>query len=299
MNDLVCYYNGDIIPESEVKLPLMDLGFRHGYGVFDFSRSYNHVPFFWKEHIERLYRGLKYAYIDPGLSQKEMLDISYKIFNQNKKFILPEDDYGLLQLVTAGAPEFHAPPDKPTVLVRCMSLLPLYKWEAMAYQKGIPLLVASRRQAPPECWDVRVKSLSRIYYDLAKHEAAQIDPEAWPLLLDTQGRVAETHTSNVFIVKNNKIFTPRENNILVSITRNVILKLAKEEGMDCIEMDLYPYDLDNADEIFLTHTSTTIIPVNKFNHEKLSHPVPGPITRQLLAAFSRLVGCDIVDRVLK
>jgi branched-chain amino acid aminotransferase len=179
-----------------------------------------------------------------------------------------------------------------------MSLLPLYEWEAMAYQEGIPLLLVPRRQVPPECWDVRVKSVSRIYYDLAKHEVSLIDPKAWPLLLDMQGHVAETHTSNVLIVKNNTIFTPRSNNILVSVARNVILKLAKEEGIECVETDLYPYDLENADEIFLTHTSTTIIPVNKFNHRATPKPVPGAITQQLLSAFSKLVGFDIVKRVV-
>ena len=133
---------------------------------------------------------------------------------------------------------------------------------------------------------------------LASLEAKMVDPEAWDLMLDLNGLVAEGSTYSCFMVRDGRLLTPKLGNILAGVTRDTILRLAKELSIEAEEKDLWVYDFYNADEIFVTAQGFTIGPVAKFNDRVLPKPIPGPITQQLLSAFSKLVGVDIVKRVL-
>ncbi len=299
MEELICYYNGDFMKASEVKVSMWDMSFTRGAGVYDMARSYKHVPLFWKEHIDRLYRGLHCVHIDPGLTPEQMLSLTCEVFERNKKSLDPEDDFMMAQWVNLGAPtNFFSKPIRPNVLINCLHLSPRYEGFAKNYQEGIHLVVVNTRQIPPQSFDVKVKHTSRWCNELAEFEAKMVDPEALALMLDINGLVAEGPTFNCFMVKDSKLFTPKLGNILEGVTRNTILRLAKEVGIESVEKDLYVYDLYNADEIFITNTSPTIRPVSKFNERVLPKPILGPIAQQLLSAFSELVGFDIVQHVI-
>jgi len=298
MEDLICYHNGKYITESEIKISILDAAIMEGM-AFDLGRTYNHVPFFWEDHIDRLFRSLQYFHISPGLTPDEMYRITLEVFKRNEKFLEPEDDFVVIQRVSRGASTyFYSPPTHPTVIVNCVNLLPIYERQAQWYKDGIHLVIANTRQIPPQCLDVKSKNTNRLCNILADFEAKMVDPEAWALMLDIYGRVAEGTRYNCFLVKNNKLFTPKSDNILGGVTRGTLLRLASEIGIEATETDLYVYDLYNADEIFLTACSTTIWPVAKFNEKILAKPIPGPVTQQLFTAFSKEVGVDIVQRVV-
>jgi len=298
MEELICYFNGEYIKESEVKISMLDVGIMEGM-AFEVSRTYNHVPFFWKEHIDRLFRSLRYLRIDPGLTPEEMYNITLKVFKHNEKYLTPEDDFSMRHLVSRGATTyFFDPPSRPTILVHCIHLCPLYEREAKGYQEGIHLVVVNTRQIPPQCLDVKSKNTNRFCNTLADFEARMIDPQAWALMLDVNGHVAEGPKYNVFMVRGGKLLTPPLDSVLGGTRRAILLKLARELGIESAETDLYVYDLYNADEIFVTAQSYTIMPVAKFNEKVLPKPIPGPVTQQLFQAFSKLVGVDIVQRVV-
>jgi len=298
MEELICYFNGNYMKESEVKISINDRALWRGTAVFDVGRSYNHVPFFWEEHIDRLYRSLCYVHIDPGLTPQEMLSISHEVFECNKKNLDPGDDFYIHQWVSIGTPTYYQfMPTQANVLVRCTYLSPIYESHAKKYREGSYLVVANTRQIPPQCVNVSAKLTSRWCNQLADLEVKMVDPEAEALMLDINGLVAEGPWANCFMVKDGKLFTPKLGNILDGVTRGTILRLAKELDIESAEKDLYVYDLYNADEIFTTGTGYTIGPVGKFNGRAVAKPIPGPITQQLLSAFSKLAGVDIVERV--
>ena len=83
--ELICYFNGKFIKESEVKLSWWLDSLIRGVCVYDMARTYNHVPFFWKEHFDRLYRSLSYAHIDPGLTPEEMYGLTLKSLSVTRK----------------------------------------------------------------------------------------------------------------------------------------------------------------------------------------------------------------------
>src|SRR5215472_14107828 len=99
-NERVAYFNGRIMPESEVLISFRDRGFIFGDAVFDTARTFNHKPFRLKEHVERLYRSLDYLRIDPGLTPAETLEVSEEVLARNLHLIDKEDDYWLTQRIS-------------------------------------------------------------------------------------------------------------------------------------------------------------------------------------------------------
>ncbi|MBI2853380.1 MAG: aminotransferase class IV [Chloroflexi bacterium] len=296
MEDLVCYYNGNYVNESEVRISPLDNGLWKG-AIYDIARSFNHVPHFWDLHISRLYRSLSYVSIDPGMPSEEMLRTSYEVFNRNKKYLIPADDFSMIWWISAGAPTYqYFEATNPTILIRCVHAIPRYEGWVKMYREGQHLVVPNTRQIPLQSLDAKVKHTNRLCYRLADKEVAMIDRSARAVVLNLDGSVAEGTGFNVFIAKDGKLFTPRLGNLLPGITRGTVMRLAKELGIDCIEKDLYVYDLRNADEIFTT-ANGFIGPVSKFNGKLLPKPFPGVITEKLHVAFSKVVGVDMRQRV--
>ncbi len=296
MEELICYFNGQYMKESEVRIGLWDMGLWQG-GLYEVARSYNHNFLLLEKHIDRISRSLRPVYIDIGLSPKEMYNIGLEVFNRNKKNLAPEDDFLLIYRITRGAkPRFLAPPIGPTILVNGAYLSDQYEQQVKYYREGVHLVVVSIRQIPPQCLDPKIKHLNRMCNDLADLEAKRVDPQAEALMLDINGFAAECPRKNFFMVKDGKLLTSKPTNCLGGVTRATIIELAKELKMEFVEADLSPYDLYNADEIFLSGTGFTIFPVAKFNGRVLEKPIPGPVTQQLLSAFGKKVGIDIVRR---
>ena len=126
--------------------------------------------------------------------------------------------------------------------------------------------------------------------------SADSDPEAWPVLLDHNGNIAEGVGGNFFLVTDGVIRTPTDGAVLQGISRQTVLELARTLGIPVIEEDLQPYDAYNADEVFISGTSHSMIPVSKVDFRPLKQSVPGPIFQQLMAAWDELVGLDIVEQ---
>jgi len=293
MEERICYFNGEYIRESEAKISITDWGLRVG-GVYDIARTYNHVPFRLKEHIDRLFNSLRCVpFIRLSLTPKEVNDITLELLKRNENYLDPEDDYRIVYRVTRGTFYIHMSPFSPEE-----EWGGGFKYMAKLYQEGAHLVVVNTRQIPPQCLDPKIKHTNRLCNSLADYEAKMVDPEAVALMLDINGFAAECPIFGFFMVKDGKLLTSRLTNCLPGITRQVVLELARELKIESSETDLCVYDLYNADEIMLTATSFAIAPVSKFNERILPPPIPGTITKQLQSAFSKKVHYDIVQRVL-
>lgn len=298
MEQLVCYFNGQYMKESEVRIGIWDMGLWEG-GVYEVARTYNHVPLLLKRYIDRLFCTLRPVYMDVGLSPEELYNIGLEVIRRNEKNLAPEDDCTLIYRITRGAmPRFGVRPPNPTVIVNCNYLSNQYAQQAMFYQEGVHLIVTNIRQIPPQCLDPKIKHMNRMCNDLANLEAKRIDPKSEALMLDLNGFAAECPRKNFFIVKDEKLLTSKPTNCLGGIMRSIIIELAKELNIEFAEVDLSPYDLYNASEIFLAATSFGIYPVYKFNGRVLEKSIPGKITKRLFSAFSDKVGCDIAQRAI-
>jgi branched-chain amino acid aminotransferase len=300
-NERVAWFNGKILRESEVVIPFRDQGFLKGDAVFDMTRSFGGQAFRLEQHVARLYRSLKYLDIDPGLAPAEMVAISEDVLAKNRHLLGPDEDYWIAQRVSRGVLQVAGDGWDhygPNVIVECQPL-PLSE-RASLYRDGIEVITPSLRRTPPSSLSPRAKMHQYLNLILADREVKAQNPVAWAVLLDVDGNLAEGQGSNIFLVRDGELTTPRERFVLPGVTRQAVFDLARELGIACIERDIDLYDAYTADECFLTSTSLVVCGVKSLNGRKFAAgAVPGPVTRQLTAAFKRLVGCDFVAQYLR
>ena len=291
----VVYINGDIVPESQAKIPIRDQGFIYGDAVFDTTRTFGGKIFKLKEHLDRFYMSLKYMRLDPGLTKERVAELTMQILDANLPLLGENDDYWVTQRVTRGVPSDDEP--KPTVIIECTPLP--FVARAKYYRDGLPVITPSVRRTPPESISPRAKTHNYINTVLASLEVAGQNPDAWPILLDVNGHIAEGPGSNFFLVKDGAVMTPREEFVLAGISRETAIELARELGIDTYEVDIDLYDAYTADEAFVTSTSFCICAVSSINGSTIgTGNVPGPVTDRLQKAYSGLVGIDTVGQYL-
>jgi branched-chain amino acid aminotransferase len=299
-NQRVAYFNGRIVPEREVVIPFRDRGFKYGDAAFDMTRTFNGRVFKLAEHIARFYRSLRYLRIDPGLSQYEMVAISEEVLDRNRHFLTPDTDFWVGQRVSRGV---DAVGDEgweqsgPTVIVECIPL-PL-KARARLFRDGIDIVVPPTRRVAPDMLSPRAKTHNYLNLIMADLEAKAQDKEAWSVLLDSAGHLAEGIGSNVFLVRDGEVLTPRERNVLPGISRETVIELCGKLGIPCHEADLDLYDAATADEAFMSSTSLCLCPVRSIGGRAVPGPVPGPVTQRLTEAYAQSVGCDFVAQYLR
>ncbi len=297
MTDYIAYFNGEWMPNSEVRIDPTDRGFLVGDAVFDVERTFNGKSFRMKEHIDRLYRSLKYARIDPGLSADEMLEVSEEAVRRNEPYRAEAGDFTIHQFVTRGPRSAPGEPDSATVGVRIGAVD--FSRHARSYETGVHGVIAKMRSYSSESLDPKIKHYSRMNFNLALLEAADVDPEAWPIMLDLDGNLTEGVGYNVLMVTDGVIRSPTDKAILQGVSRGMVFDLARQLDIPVVEEDLQPYDLYTADEAFFTTTSPCVLPVTRADNRDVGDGRPGPVTRQLLAAWSEAVGLDIVDQALR
>ena len=164
----------------------------------------------------------------------------------------------------------------------------------------MPIIFSSVRRTAHDALSPRAKVNQYINFTMADLEVHNIDKNAKAVLLDKNGNITEGSGANIFIVKNNEIFTPREQYVLAGIGRSDAMGLAKGLGMTLTEKDLDTYDAFTADEIFITSTSFCIVPVGTVNGRQIGEgDIPGKITKRLQDAFIDSVGFDYVNQYLQ
>jgi branched-chain amino acid aminotransferase len=300
LNQRVVYLNGRIISETEAVLPFRDRGVKYGDAVFDTTRTFGHRIFKLREHLERLYRSLRYVRIDPGLSIDEMAGITEDVLARNLPLIGADEDYWVSQRITRGIVdpnERSAWPDYvgPTVIVECLPL-PL-STRAKLYLEGIDVMVPATRRTAPDTLSPRAKTHNYLNLIVADLEVQAQNPEAFAVLLDVNGNLCEGRGNNIFMVSDGVLKTPRERYVLPGISRQTVIELAEANGIPCEETDFDLFEAYNADEFFITATSFCICPVRSLNGVLFGNgKVPGPITGRLMKAYVDLVGFDWISQ---
>jgi branched-chain amino acid aminotransferase len=140
-------------------------------------------------------------------------------------------------------------------------------------------MIASIRALPAQCLDPKIKSLSRLHFDLAmlQGKAAGMDVS---IMLDLDGHVTEGPGFNLFVVRGGEMFSPPEG-ILMGITRQTVFELAAEHGLPAREAELTAYDLYAADEVFLTSTAGGIMPLAEIDGRPIGDGKPGPVSQRV------------------
>jgi len=278
------YLDGQLLDKEQAVISVYDHGLLYGDGIFEGIRVYSGRVFRHQDHLERLYESARAIRLEIPLSLDEMRAAVEQTVAANQLV----DGYVRL-VVTRGAGSLGLDirrTSHPMVII-IADTISLYPEEM--YEKGMEIITASTIRNHPGALSPRIKSLNYLNNILAKIEGTDAGC-AEALMLNHLGQVAECTGDNIFIVKNGVLKTPpTDAGILEGVTRNVVIELARDAGIDVREMSLIRHDLYVADECFLTGTAAEVISVTKLDGRPIGAGVPGPITRQLRAKFQEYV----------
>lgn len=277
------YISGKFVPQEDAKISVYDHGLLYGDGVFEGLRSYHGKVFRLKEHIERLYESARAIWLEIPITQEAMRDAVVESVRVNKI----EDGYIRL-VVTRGAGTLGLDPNRcsnPQVII-IADTISLYPQEL--YEKGLEIVTVSVQRMSPAALSPRIKSLNYLNNILAKIEGLQAGCiEA--LMLNHKGEIAECTGDNIFLVRHGVLYTPPlDAGILGGITRDAVIELAVEAGIEVRETALTKHDVYIADECFLTGTAAEVVPVVKVDSRTIGSGKPGPITSDLEERFKAL-----------
>ncbi len=270
MTQQITYLNGSWIPIEEAKISTQDRGFLFGDGVYEVIPVYQKTLFAFQEHLTRLKNSLKATSIPNPFSDDEWLQLLDELINKHPW----QDQYIYLQ-VTRGVQmqRDHLPADclTPSIYIYTNPLIPVAD---KIIKSGISAITLE---------DIRwlncdIKAITLLPNIMMKLAAKQQNADD-AILISREGLVTESTASNIFIVKDNILFTPpikyNSHKILPGITRLVIEKITKEQQITLIEKDLKQSDLETADEIWLTSSTKEVLPVTLLNGKAVGNGIPG------------------------
>lgn len=293
------YLNGEFVPETEAKISIYDSALMFGDMVFEMTRSFNQKQFMLRQHLERLYRGIKQLCIPLKISIDEMEQLAYQTMEANEPAFDPHDEHRLMINVSRGPLGMYkmvfGGNIEPTIVIADFPV----KWTVASlahfYDDGVHAVTPSQRAIPSPLLEQKIKNRSRINFMFANLQVAQVkDPNAMALLLDPDGFIAEATGANFFIAVDGKLLTPEGRNILRGTRRAYILDLAARLGIEAYEKNIDLYDAIHADEAFLTSTAFSMLPCTKINNLPIGAGTVGPMFKRLIDAWSEEVGVDII-----
>jgi branched-chain amino acid aminotransferase len=277
----IVYLNGSLIPRSRAKISPFDFGFLYGYALFESMRAYSGRVFRLNRHLERLARSAEILGIN--LPEVDLQKAIYDTLEAN----------GLINArirLTVSLGQGEATPDlstceNPTVFITANTYTQLPE---AAYKKGFRSVVLQirRNSASPLS---QVKSANYLDMMLARTQANNAGADE-ALLLNEQGYVAESSTSNVFIVSKGRIITPSiDSGILPGITRDVILELASSLRVEAEQRSVELNELYACQEAFLTNSVIEIMPLVEADGRRIGSGTVGAITGKLMYKYKTLI----------
>ncbi|MDD1685938.1 branched-chain-amino-acid transaminase [Methanoregula sp.] len=276
---MIIYLDGKYLTEDQAKISVFDHGFLYGDGVFEGIRAYNGKIFRLQEHLDRLYDSAKTIDIQPSITKEEMAEAICEVLRRNKL-----NDAYIRPIITRGVGDLGLDPRK---CKKASALVIAVSWGAMygdLYEKGLKAITVSVRRNPAECLPPNIKSLNYLNNILAKIEANYKGGDE-AIFFDTNGYLSEGSGDNLYIIKNGEIITPPTLNNLRGVTRLVVLEIAKSLGITVREQNLGYFDLYTADELICSGTAAEMAPITWVDGRTVGSGKPGPVFRQLAAAF--------------
>jgi branched-chain amino acid aminotransferase len=276
------YIDGKFYEKDDAKISVYDHGLLYGDGVFEGIRAYNGKVFRLDEHIDRMYDGAKAIMLEPPLTKEQMKKVIIDTLKKNKL----KDAY-IRPIITRGRGDLGLDPrkcPKPSVVVIAVT------WGAMygdLYEKGLTGVSVSVRRNAAEALPTNIKSLNYLNNILAKIEA-NLKGGDEAIIFDTRGNLSEGSGDNIFIIKGGKIFTPYVQQNLNGITRACVFELCAKMKVPIVEQNLGYFDMYTADEVFVTGTAAEIAPMTRIDGRVIADGKPGPITRKMMKAYSKL-----------
>ena len=268
--------NGEWQAIEDTRVSVLDRGFMFGDGVYEVIPVYRGKVFAEDEHLSRLNRSLGELHLMPPMPDDAWRALFLEAIQRGG-----EQDAIIYVQVTRGVAQTRSlsnPEVEPTVLVTLTAMPDRGKIR--------PLSVVTKEDIRWGRGDIKVISLAA--NGLLKNEALADGYDDAILIRD--GKVTETTSSNVFVIKDGVIITPPLSRFLLpGVTRGQVISLAKQNSMCCEERDLDKSELKDADEIWMSSTTYTIRPIGKVDDQPIGNGKAGAIYQKVYQLFQQRI----------
>lgn len=279
--DGVIWMDGAIIPWRDAKVHVLTHGLHYGSCVFEGERAYDGVIFKSSEHSVRLRKSAELMDFEIPYSVEE-LDAAkaevVRLSGGGDQYVRPVAWRGSeMMAVSAQHSKIHV-------------AIAAWVWPSMfdieAKMKGIKLDIAEYRRPDPQCAPVHAKAAGLyMICTISKHKAEK-KGYADAMMLDWQGRVAECTGANIFFIKDGAIHTPIADCFLNGLTRQTVIAMARQLGMEVIERRIMPDELASFNECFIVGSAAEVTPVAEIGPYRFT---PGNMSRTMVEAYAEAV----------
>lgn len=273
------YFNGEYMPMSQVSISPLDRGFLFGDSIYEAIPVYSGKPLAMELHLERLLQGLELVGIETFQDKTEWEAIIQPLLDSKEAAQL------IYMQVSRGVDHtrrhrFPLSLEQPTILIFAIPFQPMMN---VTYEGCQAHLQTDLRW---QCCNIKSASLMG---NVMAYRQLWLDGVANDEALLVRGDyVVEAPSSNLFIVQAGQVITPRLNNILEGVTRNLVLQLARELNIPCVERLISQQELLSADEVWVTNSMEELKPIVKIDNHTIGNGKTGAIWKQLLEAYQTL-----------
>ncbi|MDB6121482.1 MAG: Aminodeoxychorismate lyase [Pedosphaera sp.] len=277
---MIVLLNGNFVPEEQAVVSVFDRGFLYGDGLFETFRVHQGIPFCWEKHMERMQHGAALLHLKIPYDSTEMKDFATELIQRNQ---MPES---LLRItVSRGIGQRGYSPqgaDRPSFVMSLHAAPALNPSEPQRWK-----IITSSVRVPTSDVMTQAKTCNKLSQILARAEAESTGAQE-ALLLNTDGKIAEATSSNLFWIENDTVCTPSlASGALPGVTRGLVLELCKQLNLSARESDITSEKLRQVDGIFLSLTSLGIVEVTNLDNHELKH---SPLVRRISQAYHEMIG---------
>jgi branched-chain amino acid aminotransferase group I len=273
--DILVYVNGEIVPRADAKVSVFDSVVQGGDAVWEGLRVYKGRIAALGGHLQRLQNSAKTLAFESVPTSDEVRQAIFATLKANGM-----NDEAHMRLTLTRGEKFTSGMNPRFNQMGC-SLIVLAEWKPPVYSDdGITVVTSSIRRNTPQCLDSKIHHNNLLNNILASIEANVANVDA-AVMLDVNGFVSETNDTNLFFVQNDTLLTPFADACLPGLTRQMILDIAKKEGIEAKEKNLSMTEMYTADEVFTTGTMGELTPVLLADGRVIGDGKCGPMTKRL------------------
>ncbi len=271
------YLNGQFLPADQAQVSVFDRGFLLGDGVYEVIPVYAGRCFELEAHLNRLQYSLDGVRMKNPMTSQQWQTMIEELVSRNGG-----GDQSLYLQVTRGvAPRDHIFPTGVEPTAFAMSN-PLQMVPEKYKQNGIKAItLADIRWA-----NCNIKAITLLPNSLLKQQAQEAGAQEALLIRD--GYLTEGAASNAYVVLNGTIYTsPKDEKVLPGITRDVVVKLALENGIPLLEQAVTEQQLRQADEIWMSSSTKEVLPITELDNKPVGDGKPGPVWKQIDSLYQQ------------
>lgn len=277
------WLNGEFAPFEDTKIHILNHSLHYGSGVFEGIRCYDTpkgpAVFRLEDHVRRLFKSAKTMNMDVPFSEKEIKDVILEITRKNKLkecYIRPLIFYGGKMGLDPIGTEVNA-------------AVAVWPWGKYLSKEAVNVKVSDFTRIHPKSSVMTAKISGHYANSILASVNAKRDGFDEALLLDYKGNIAEGPGENIFFVRGKKLFTPKEGSILPGITRNTIIEVSNDLGLEAVEKDIKPEEIKDFDEAFFVGTAVEVNAIGRINDTEFTGDKEGEVTAKVRELYSEVV----------